>query len=144
MITPPYENTLTVQVKDLFHRNQDCLALYFKYNNELNTQVKKIPGATFSKTNQCWYIPKRKGLLNELLAALSGKAQIDYSELKPAPQQAVPPAPTFHEEAATILRLMEQKLHLKGYAKSTAKTYLEQFKLFLHFYQTHAPSDLRS
>ncbi|MBS1559939.1 MAG: tyrosine-type recombinase/integrase [Bacteroidetes bacterium] len=42
----------------------------------------------------------------------------------------------------TMLRLMEQKMHLKGYSPSTAKTYLDQFKRFLLFYRPHQPSEL--
>ncbi|MBS1490799.1 MAG: tyrosine-type recombinase/integrase [Bacteroidetes bacterium] len=135
----------TIEVKRIFHRNQDCLAFYFKYNKELIECIKKISHVTFSKTHQCWYAPMRPHLLAEITGAVHGRAMVHDTEQKEIEKQnnkppSVPLAA--EEEARTILRLMEQKMHLKGYSPSTAKTYLDQFKRFLLFYRQHRPSEL--
>jgi len=134
----------SVEVKKLFHRNQDCLALYFIYHAGLIKQIKKIPQVTFSKTHRCWYIPQRPHLLDEILSVLKNQAAVRYHELKADIKEEFKKDETSaaNEEMKTMLRLMEQKMHLKGYSPSTAKTYLDQFKRFLLFYRPHQPSEL--
>ncbi len=130
----------TVLIGKLSHRGNECLALRFPYDQEVIAAIKKVEGVTFSKTNRCWYVIERSNLLNEIVSACKGVAWVDYSMLanavKPAAVETKVNAGSKNEteEALKILRIMEQKLHLKGYAKSTCKTYLEQFKLFMRFY----------
>lgn len=135
----------TIVVKNLFHKNIDAVALYFEKDFELIGLVKKIPEAKFSATHICWYIPKRENLLNEILIAFKGKAWVDYSALKEQdkpPIKKEEPTQQISTEAKTLLRLMEQKLHLKGYAQTTVKTYQDQFRLFLNFFNNYDPGDL--
>lgn len=133
----PQERVVTL--KNLFHREQECIGLYFPYDTELIALVKEIPGIRFSKTNKCWYVPVRPLLREEIVQALAGSVTVIAQGMQMvAPVQV----DAFGEERQTVLRLMEQKLHLRGYSKATAKTYLSQFRLFLEFYKPHLPSEL--
>lgn len=137
-------STLTVQIDSLFHKDMDCLAIRFPYHKDLIQVVRTLPGATFSKSNKCWYVVAREGLLEEICTAFNGKAQVDTTALKVS-QQSVPESRNEkiqshqHQQA---LRMMEQKLHLRGYSSNTAKTYLQGFKDFLLFYPDSHPADL--
>lgn len=136
----------TIELKNIFHREQHVIALFFKYNRTLIDLVKTIPQAAFSKTNRCWYVPNKPEVLAHIHRVFKDKAIVNDQSQKntvpPAVSIHLPEIPSAKEEAETILRLMEQRLHLKGYSESTAKTYLDQFKRFLQFYHEHLPSDL--
>lgn len=153
----------TVEIKNLFHRDKDCLAIHFPYNVNLLDKVRTIEGATFSKTHKAWYVEKRTGLVNEILAAFKGAAWVDMTALKdPAPpvivQKENEPSPVTkplpvtnktipisillqpaHEE---LLRIMQQKLKLRAYSPNTIRTYLQSFKEYLQFYNDVDPTEL--
>lgn len=121
------------------------MAIYFHYDLELIAAIKKIPGATFSKTHRCWYVQKRSGLASEILLALEGKARVDDTALEKQTekQEETPKAPPENkDESLAVLRVMEQKLNLKGYAPNTRKVYLDQFRWFMKFYAGYAVADL--
>ncbi len=147
---------LQVRVEKLFHREQHSLALFFPNDLELKSRVRKIAGATWSQTNKCWYVANRKDLLGEILAAFKDAAWVNLTALtknkeqkidSPKEVQAPISKPVIaqkeikkavvakeSEESLQLLRMMEQKLNLRGYSKNTCKTYLQQFKEFLRFY----------
>lgn len=155
---------LQVRVEKLFHREQHCLALFFPNDLELKSRVRKIAGATWSQTNKCWYVANRKDLLGEILAAFKDAAWVNLTALtknkvqkidSPKEVQAPVSKPAIaqkeikkavvakeSEESLQLLRMMEQKLNLRGYSKNTCKTYLQQFKEFLRFYSGSPIPDL--
>jgi site-specific recombinase XerD len=148
---------LTVKVDKLTHREMNCLAIYFPINNELKLLTKSIPGATFSMTHKCWYIENRERLLTEILAAFKGKAWVDITSLRKKPENTEPVYTNrvVHEQPKKVkvtselsedhlqaLRMMEQKLKLRGYSENTQRTYLQKFKDFLVFYFDSNPIEL--
>jgi integrase/recombinase XerD len=122
-------------LEPLFHNEKDCVALKFPYNAKLLPIVRTLPGATFSRTNRCWYVPQRAGLLEEIIKLFQQHATLDYLALEKEDTATLvkPGGPAAGE--LMNLRLMEQKLILKGYSPATIKTYQEQFKLFQEFYR---------
>jgi len=72
---------LSVSLKPLFHRNQECIGIYYPHHSSLNTVIKKLPGVRWSQTNQCWYVPLNKESYNKLFFALKGLAEIEQSAL---------------------------------------------------------------
>lgn len=148
-----------VKVDRLFHRDKHCLAIYFSIHHELKAAVRTIRGATFSMTHKCWYIENREGLLTEILTAFKDLAWVDIAFLKKSNKnQSKPgenaktltgnspkkkePLPSLPEEHIQVLRMMEQKLKLRGYSENTQRTYLQMFKEFLQFYANDNPVDL--
>ncbi len=147
----------TVKIDKLYHREKNCLALYFPINSELKLSTKSIKGATFSWTHKCWYIENREGLLAEILAAFKGMAWVDITSLKKKSEKVelIHTKQTIHEQPKKVkvvselsedhvqaLRMMEQKLKLRGYSPNTLRTYLHMFKEFLKFYGQYNSIDL--
>jgi integrase/recombinase XerD len=135
---------LSVKIENLQHRGKNCLAVHFPFNQQLNTLIKSIPGATFSKTHTCWYIENRKELLSEILKAFEGKARVDITAVQKKPVKEKPvqtalskPVPDLTDEQVQIHRMVEQKLKLRGYSENTRRTYLQGFKDFLRFYSEY-------
>ena len=70
-----------VILKPLFHRNQECIGIYYENYPSLNTIIRKLAGAKWSQTNKCWYTPLSKENYNKLYLSLKGKANIEQGEL---------------------------------------------------------------
>jgi len=144
---------ISVRLKNIHHRGQDVVALFFPYNTALIAEVKKLPEVKYSKTHTCWYLPSKPDTVSLILGHLKGKAWVDYSLLAKAKKEnAIPggsarqatkkPMPQRSEGQSQALRMMEQKLKLRGYSPNTVRTYLMNFGKFLHFFDNHHPIDL--
>ena len=86
-----------VTLKPLYHKNQECIGIYFENTAVLNGAIRKNAGAKWSQTNKCWYIPLSKENYNKLFFALKGKAAIEQSALHEylaAKKKKVAPAKT--------------------------------------------------
>ena len=139
-----------IVLNPLVHNNTDCVGLKFPYA-QLIEEVKKIPGVRYSKTHTCWYVPNDGKIAGQIFTLFKGKAFVDYSALgssnKATPKKenqkaVVPVEPKVNPEHQQALRMMDQKLKLKGYSENTKRTYLQQFKEFLKFYFESNPIDL--
>ncbi|HPI80700.1 MAG TPA: hypothetical protein PLM35_09235, partial [Cyclobacteriaceae bacterium] len=118
---------ISVRLKNIHHRGQDVVALFFPYNTALIAEVKKLPEVKYSKTHTCWYLPSKPDTVSLILGHLKGKAWVDYSLLAKAKKEnAIPggsarqatkkPMPQRSEGQSQALRMMEQKLKLRGYS----------------------------
>ncbi|MBI1770016.1 MAG: site-specific integrase [Bacteroidetes bacterium] len=152
----------TIVLESLAHRGMNCIAIRFPYNAELVKIVKLVPEATFSSTHKCWYVQRKPDSFDTIFKIFQQhKVWVDYSKLSSksllnkkaatllAPQETLVEMDEGKKQNTTetddhlkALRMMEQKLHLKGYSKNTAKTYREQFKLFLRFFSPASPAEL--
>jgi len=153
------EERKSVVIKKLFHREARCLGIYFDKDFEVNSEVKKIPLAKFSATNKCWYVPDEPDALTKIIECLKGKVWVDYSglktnkepevvkeknESKPREEKIIPVANVKELSADQLqaMRMMEQKLILRGYSENTQRTYLQHFKEFLLFFYESHPVDI--
>jgi integrase/recombinase XerD len=138
----------SVIVKKLFHRDNHCLGIFFGWDSETNTEVRKIPGVKFSNTNKCWYVLEEPQALAKIVETLKSKVWVDYSALKlneaavAAAPQKIEPKELLSQDQVQALRMIEQKLKLRGYSENTQRTYLNQFKEFLLFFKDTHPIDL--
>ncbi len=150
----------SVTIKKLFHRENQCLGLFFDKDWSIIKEVKKIPDVKFSNTNKCWYVPEQEYALTSIIETLKGKISVDLSELRSNTALKQPFVESTHaaEEKIKIinvvkgpeltadqvqaLRMVEQKLKLRGYSENTQRTYLQQFKEFLFFFRDTHPVDL--
>ena len=114
-----------------------------------------MPGATFSRTLKCWYVPKSAGIIDAILKAFKDVAWVDLKQLNrsQAEKKGVLPEKTelrkttgqaegLHDVQRQALQKMEHKLKLRGYSTNTQRTYLQHFKEFLQFYYDSHPTDL--
>lgn len=149
-----------VRVEKLFHRDEECLALFFPFDSALISRVKKIPGATWSKTNKCWYVANRASLLGEIVSTFKDEASVDLTALRNNQEEkasiatpAVIPAGnvstnykadqtkkavgTFDThvllsaDSKRVLTLYIQQMTLMAYSSHTIKTYKSEFVQFL-------------
>ncbi len=139
-----------IVLNPLVHNNTDCVSLKFPYV-QLIEEIKKIPGVRYSKTHICWYVPNDGKIANQIFNLFKGKASVDYSALsafekvstkKESTKAVVHVGPKENPEHQQALRMMDQKLKLRGYSENTRRTYLQQFKEFLKFYFESNPIDL--
>jgi integrase/recombinase XerD len=72
----------TITLKPLVHRNQECIGMYFPLNSGLKSIVQNLPGAKWSQTNKCWYMPLSRGNYDLLTARVKPAATLDSSQLK--------------------------------------------------------------
>jgi len=140
----------SVVIKKLLHRDNHCLGIFFDKDWDVIQEVKKIPEIKFSNTNKCWYVPDEQEALSKIIEALRGKVYVDYTALK-INEIVAPPPPveqkkesieSLSQDQVQALRMIEQKLKLRGYSENTLRTYLQKFKEFLLFYKDTHPVDL--
>jgi site-specific recombinase XerD len=150
-----------VTLKPLWHRQLECIGIYFENDAIINGSIRKDAGAKWSSTNKCWWVPLTKENYNSLFFALKGKASIEQTALhkyladkkeknlnevfitktaKKTHQQL--PVITKPEGLSTkgtriyainahVLPAMKQRLKLKAYSESTIKTYLGEMTQLL-------------
>lgn len=96
------------------HYNESVVGLFFKPANTLNELIKKA-GGRWSSTGGCWYLPRKKMMLQKLVYLLSDKSgYVVHGE----------------NEIKELVRMLE----LKSYSRSTIKVYKQSFNAFTdHF-----------
>ncbi len=81
----------TIQLQQYTHGGLAVIQLHFKYNFKLKEQVKRLPGAQWSVTMQCWFIPEQKFDMASVLEALKPLAFIDDDAIKRDTNKNIPP-----------------------------------------------------
>jgi site-specific recombinase XerD len=143
----------TVLLQPLLHRNTENIGIYFEKHAGLQQLVRRQPGAKWSQSHQCWYIPLGEQNYLALLETLKPVATVNVTalrayllkkqkmlQLSPAPQKPVvtksivktkPVALTKTWELSDAnleaLTLFVQRLQLKAYSPSTINTYRNEF-----------------
>jgi hypothetical protein len=143
----------TVLLQPLLHRNTENIGIYFEKHAGLQQLVRRQPGAKWSQSHQCWYIPLGEQNYLALLETLKPVATVNVtalrayllkkqkiSQLSPAPQERVvtksiaktkPVALTkawaLSDANLEALTLFVQRLQLKAYSPSTITTYRNEF-----------------
>ncbi|WP_301926831.1 tyrosine-type recombinase/integrase [Ferruginibacter sp.] len=72
----------TVTLRPLYHREKDCIGIYFNNLPLLNKSVRKVTDCRWTKTFKCWYTPLNKANYMAITAAFEGLAVTDFAELK--------------------------------------------------------------
>jgi site-specific recombinase XerD len=136
------ESQQKIVLESMHHRGNDCVAIRFPHQAELAKIVRQIPDVLFSITNKCWYVPQRDDSVDLILKIVQPHhVAVDFSAFE-SKNDINETGQFTYEDQLRALRMMEQKLNLKGYSKLTLKTYLSQFGLFLRFYNDYNPTDL--
>ena len=71
-----------VILKPMYHREQECIGIYFEKNEVIQSLIQKQAGAKWSRTKSCWYIPLLKNKYEQLATVLKGKVELRNDELK--------------------------------------------------------------
>jgi hypothetical protein len=71
-----------VILKPLFHRNTECIGIYYKHNAGITNAIRNNLSARWSNTKKVWWIPLSKDNYEALKSSLEGLAQMEYGELQ--------------------------------------------------------------
>jgi site-specific recombinase XerD len=147
--------TKRIQLKRVVHRQKECIVIPFPYDEVLLERVRKIPGATYSKTMKCWYVPDSPGIVTKIIDAFRGAAWIDKTKVdnrQDIKRTATIPIAQANEKMSAkrpltelqsqCLEQLERKLKLRGYSPNTLRTYSQHFKEFMQFFYDSDPVDL--
>ena len=161
---------MRVILKPLFHRDQNCIGIYFEKNAVIQAAIQKQTSGKWSRTNSCWYVPCTGDNYIRLKTALENKAELEISELKKfllekkknSPSLPSKPGARTETTRKTITQsksdsqncifrlskentdaLHEFKRHLvlKAYSQSTIRTYTNEFMQFLNTIKGTAARD---
>lgn len=142
-----------VLLKPLLHRNSENIGIFFENHTTLQQVVRRQPGAKWSQTHKCWYIPLYEQGYHALIDSLKPVAHVNIAALRtyllkkqkisqalPAPQKreakirTTPAKPVAHTRAWELnaanleaLTIFVQRLELKAYSPSTINTYRNEF-----------------
>ena len=119
-----------IKIDTLVHKNKNCIALAFKFNSKIQTQIKKLD-ATWSNTNKAWLVDDTYQNRNNLKLLLT-----DLATFKTGPniKNVIAVNPTINGETITAVQKFTQWLNSRRYSASTIKTYTEALQSFLRFY----------
>ncbi len=160
----------TVTLKALLHRRLECIGIYFNNLTPLNNIIQKEAGATWSKLQQCWYVPLTQKNYFKIQYALKNKAIINNSNLskylhnkkegkenqtairlKPAAikettnlANSIYKNSTIQPVNSHVLLAMHERLVLMAYSPSTIRTYLNETSQLLQLLQNKLADELDS
>ncbi len=123
------------------HNNEARILLKAAYELRLNTYLKAVPGARYSKTYKSWHMPVNKkdyqALKKNLPAGWSLKeikvkelpvpAAVEVTPVQIKAPQIIYKSHRFSACNAEALAQMVAQLCLKGYSPSTMRTYTNEF-----------------
>ena len=144
-----------VILKPIQHRGEECIGIYFEKSAFIQNLIQKNAGAKWSRTKMCWHIPNNAESLQSLNAALESKVIVQMAEVQEKsvkksniiPSDVLGNATSVQKIKQTYIQAKPFKiiddnqealdafnthLILKGYSKSTIRTYHNEF---LHFLQ---------
>lgn len=151
---------IQVHLKPLQHRGKECIGIYFEKNAHLQALIQKHTRAKWSSSLKCWHIPCTKESYEALTRAAAGHGTIYREDLDiylrekkrnletPLAKTTAPPPSTSNQnsnpksvasstgEEICLENKIEfdqykNQLVLKGYSKSTIRTYCGEFSVFL-------------
>lgn len=131
-----------IKIDTLIHRNKNCIALAFKFNGNIQQQIKKLD-AKWSVTNKAWLIDDTAENRNKLKLLLSGLATFEAGpNIKKEQPPAIQVAPTLTDETVNAIQKYSAWLKSRRYSASTVKTYTEAMQSFLKFYAHKTIGDI--
>ncbi len=160
---------IPIHLKPLQHRDMERIGIYFEKNASIQSLLQKQAGARWSSTHSCWHVPCTKESYEAVAAALIGRGTIQRVELDRyllgknadfavTPSINIPLSSSIKPSGAKVIsspssekicpeNMLEyekykNKLVLKGYSKSTLRTYCGEFSSFIKVLGTKLAKDL--
>lgn len=127
--------SLTVTLRYAMHDEDHVVAICFKWNDALNSAVRKISYARYSKTLKAWHTTLRPGVLEEISVAFRGIATvvIPEGELQLLNLK-------IKRSGAVVPEIYRDLLIRRRYSASTVTNYCSQLELFMAYFDK--PLDL--
>lgn len=163
---------LIVELRPLYHRGKETIAICTPYQQELNGVIRQLTGVKWSQTHKVWYMPWGRASFDQIVAALASLASIDTRVLKAylekrseVKQTLVPPQvgsnhppakrPAFarqlpagnpgwnlSQENLAALTRFVEELKLRAYSPSTIRIYRSEFLQLLQLLRERSVQEL--
>lgn len=157
-----------MQLKAILHRGAEQIALSTVNDAQLNQKIRLLPGAKWSQTHKCWYVPLGRESIAHIKTALGAIAEFDAKPLNAylakrkkltatkvqknnaaAPVKsnkpvALTPAWKLSADNMEALNRYMQELKLKAYSVSTQRTYRTEFLQLLQLLKNKPVDSLTS
>lgn len=108
--------------------------LFFDFDREIISSLKKHRGARWCGTNRCWHIAIKKGWYENLNGKFKGICLLDISD--PEISEAIKEKPTNRKitnKDRAVLKKYREWMHHKRYSDSTIESYVIALEKFLDF-----------
>jgi integrase/recombinase XerD len=98
-------------LKPLFHRDRECIGIYFDHDPAINNVIRKHAGAKWSITKKTWWIPLDRENYNQLCRTVNKIAPVDntalheYLSQKKKMKMAVPVFPEKRSLASSNIKI---------------------------------------
>ena len=127
----------TITVKRLTHRQEERLALYFDFDNELTDMIKKLPGRKWSRTLACWHIPYQNDFQEYLSMCFCDCALLAFPDEKVNKVQL-----TAKSNNKPIPEEYTNLLKRRRYSSNTIKIYTHFFHYFINYFHEKETKDI--
>ncbi|MFM9838281.1 MAG: tyrosine-type recombinase/integrase [Cyclobacteriaceae bacterium] len=118
------------EAKEIVHKGQKRIAIYFEKNAEAIKRIKLLPGARWSATLKAWHLPDVPTYRKKFGLPLQAIGKEVWSQIHPINQPA-------------FTKLVEM-LQLKAYSQSTLTTYSNEFAQLLYLLKDKNVTDLNA
>lgn len=131
----------TVSIERGYYGKQDSVFVYFKYDGQLISIIKRIKVFSWSASRRCWHAPFSDSNLQRLAQIFNGVAFIKKGKsVDRLPKLLIKKKRIISENNKNIIRAYVSYLRGKCYSESTIKTYFTFIADFLS-YNNHVPLD---
>ena len=148
-----------VKTTNFYHREKECIGFFFEKDAKFQGKLQKLLCAKWSATHKCWYCEKNDRNLSKIKNDLNITVDENAKEKE---INKIPPIELLKNTASLLtpkkastenkqvwlsaenknaLTQYNQLLNLKGYSKSTQKTYVSEFTQFLNLLKQLAAAD---
>lgn len=126
-----------VELKKLYHRDANRIALFFEKDRELIDACKEI-GAKFSATHKCWYVDNKRENLRKIFECFKGKAWIETRQFFGKPETLKVKRERFQiemsEHGKTELDFFMNQLRARRLSENTMRAYKSAIEIFLTYF----------
>ncbi|MBT8278006.1 MAG: site-specific integrase [Bacteroidia bacterium] len=132
------ENKPGIKLFKTKHRDSECIAIQFKYDQQLVQLARGISGSRWSQSKRVWYIKNSTGNLSSIYRTFKGRAQIEARDGLIMPHDnweiSLISRRKLSNRQVEILNGFYKYLQGKRYSKSTVETYSYLVADFVSFY----------
>lgn len=143
----------TITVKPINHHKQLYWGLFFKYNDQLIAEIKKLPGRRWSPSKKCWHIPYRANTVEGIATHFQGKAQIILDRTPPLQAKTTntskPTSLSIYKTYLSVdtqrkIEMVRKKMATVRFSQSTIKTYTGMLESFFGYFKDKSTSEITS
>ncbi|NJN27976.1 MAG: tyrosine-type recombinase/integrase [Cyclobacteriaceae bacterium] len=135
-----------ISIRQLLHKGENQIGLYFKFDRELISIAKNIDGIRWSTSNKCWYLPNEPDNLMKIFTVFKDKAIIDHGDFfdhTAMPKNRVSSPGAVKNYNNKIPDEYTNLLIRRRYSENTIRTYRHYFREFINYFPDINIEDLQ-